>query len=360
MANTKSEINFDKVLQFQKVFEESLLDIATRTPEEERCIILSGGVDTCAILEAAKKLGVIFQAGFTVVTNDQSHDKGYSEAAAKKHNLKHFLINLTPEQLIETHLSPCVNLLGTFCGMTLRNSLVVAAALRKASEEGYKHAIVGDGADELFGGYSFMWSQEGDEWKEKRDSMCAKWTFATRKLANSFGLTSHSPYTESRTVKWAITNTLKDDCIGTRPIQLKYGGEFLDHLTGKLILRYAYETVSSWRRKEPIEVGSGATVIGYDSFWADLISDEEFKSETETLLKRGYIIQSKENLNNFRIFEKAFNLNGEIENGTHPKIRLPIGEGCIGCCFEIGDAMFCRICGAYPAQRTQVNSKAFF
>ena len=42
------------------------------------------------------------------------------------------------------------------------------------------HAVTGDGADELFGGYSFMWGMADDpaQWKVKRDQMCAKWTFA--------------------------------------------------------------------------------------------------------------------------------------------------------------------------------------
>ena len=67
--------------------------------------------------------------------------------------------------------------------MTLRNSLVVAAAFHKVQELGFKNAIVGDGADELFGGYSFTWKTEDPvEWKEKRDSMCAKWTFATEAI----------------------------------------------------------------------------------------------------------------------------------------------------------------------------------
>ena len=82
----------------------------------------------------------------------------------------------------------------------------------------------------------------------------------------------------------------KSDCIGERPIQLVYGGEYQDHMTGKIILRQAYETVASWRRKDPIEVGSGITVIGHDEYWKDIISDEEFETETKALLERGFVI----------------------------------------------------------------------
>ena len=334
-------------------FAAALADIAARTEERERCIILSGGVDTCAILAAAKEQGILFAAALTVITGQDSPDREFAIAAAKEHSLTHHVIVVESADLVDEYLPACAKLLGTFDGMTLRNSLVVAAALRKASSLGFKHAIVGDGADELFGGYSFMWgcADDHDEWRRKRDKMCAGWTFATAQLAASHGLTSHSPFTEPRFVKWAVATTGRSDCIGTRPIQLKLGGEAIEHITGKLVLREAYRTISSWRRKDPIEVGSGITVIGHDPYWSDLISDADYAAAKADMLARGYVVQSKEHLANFRAFERAFGADG----AAHPKKkRLGPGEGCVGCRFEIGEAMFCDVCGAYPAQRPAV------
>ena len=148
---------------------------------------------------------------------------------------------------------------------------------------------------------------------------------------------------------WALSNTQREDCIDVRPIRLFYGGEYKDHETGKVILRLAYETVSSWRRKDPIEVGSGATIIGKDEFWSERISDEELATESAALAKRGYIINSKEYLVNHRIWERIFGTDGVK---LTDKKRLPLGKGCAGCCFDIGtEKMFCDLCGAYPAQR---------
>jgi len=329
----------------------SLSAIAARSPPQQRCIILSGGVDTCAILAAAQETGITFAGAITVLTGECSPDKDFAAAAAAGAQLKHHVVQVTTTDLVDTYLPACVKQLATFDGMTLRNSLVVAAAMRKASELGFKHAVVGDAADELFGGYSFMWGSAEDpvEWKRKRDKMCTEWTFATAQLAAMYGLESHSPYMEPEFVEWAIENTERSHCIGSRPIHLVLGGDAIEHETGKLVLREAYETISSWRRKDPIEVGSGITVIGHDAFWAELISDGELSTATAEALARGFVIKNKEHLVNFRAFENTFGAGGE----SHPmKKRMAIGEGCIGCCFEIGEAMFCGVCGAYPAQRS--------
>lgn len=346
MSSTDTKVN-----DFCSVFEASLQDIFARTCSQDCALILSGGVDTCAILEAAYKLDIKFAAAVTVVTSDSSPDYEFAVAAAKQHDLAHHVVTLKPQELIHQYLQPCIQQLHTFDGMTLRNSLVVAAAFKRVRELGFSHAIVGDGADELFGGYSFTWkTTDPVEWKNKRDSICCKWTFATKALAKMYGITSHSPYMEPRVVEWALENAHRDDCIGVRPIQLVYGREFQDHTTGKPTLRQAYTTVASWRRKDPIEVGSGITIIGHDEYWKDIVSHQEFETETASLLKRGFVINSKENLINFRAFEACFgNKDGVIE--LPDKKRLDIGQGCVGCCFEIGDATFCHVCGAYPAQR---------
>jgi asparagine synthase (glutamine-hydrolysing) len=334
---------------------EAVEKIAARTRPETRGLILSGGVDTCAILEAAASGNVTFALAITVVIGENSPDERYARYAAHQHGLKHSIVRMTPQELVQVHLPRTIKTLQVWDGMTIRNSLVISAAFQEAQTHGLTDVLVGDGADELFGGYSFTWGTKDDPvgWKEKRDSMCREWTFATDDLAESYGLVAHAPYEDQELmVDWALNETQRHDCVADDrcQIQLNLGGPYEVHTTGKVLLREAFQTGSSWRRKDPIEVGSGATVIGKDDYWTrNGISDEEFESEAAELNEQGVIVNSKEYLVNIRIYKNVF---GGIVHPT--KKRLSIGEGCFGCCFEIGEKMFCHLCGAYPAQRWKV------
>ena len=90
-----------KIEAFRSVFEAALSDIAARTAEDERCLILSGGVDTCAILAAAKQLGVSFPAAVTVITGDDSPDQGFAVAAAKQHGIPHHLLCICCDPVVK-------------------------------------------------------------------------------------------------------------------------------------------------------------------------------------------------------------------------------------------------------------------
>jgi asparagine synthetase B (glutamine-hydrolysing) len=201
----------NKVNVFCTIFESSLQDIAERTDPSTCCLILSGGIDTCAILQAASQIGMTFAAAVTVVTGDDSYTRWWLP-----------LPQLWPSNLVnekdpvEKKLKLCIQKLSSCDGMMHRNSLVMVAAFQKVAElEFINDVIVEDGADELFGGYSFtLKTEDSKEWKEKGDSMCATWMFATGALANMHSLKSHSPYMEPQMVEWSNENTQQSDCIG--------------------------------------------------------------------------------------------------------------------------------------------------
>ena len=87
-------------------------------------------------------------------------------------------------------------------------------------------------------------------------------------------------------------------------------------------------------------------------YWAEITSDADFEDARAAPAARGFVLKDKEHPANFRAFVQIFGAGG----AAHPtKKRLAIGEGCAGCCFEIGEATFCEVCGAYPAQREKIE-----
>jgi hypothetical protein len=80
------------------------------------------------------------------------------------------------------------------------------------------------------------------------------------------------------------------------------------HKTGKIPLREAFpESFSAWRRKDPIEVGSGSSELSSSAFWTDLISSEELEKEQELISREdGVVIRDSEHLWYYREFLRQF------------------------------------------------------
>lgn len=100
-------------------------------------MILSGGVDTGAVVCAAAEAGVQVTAAITVLTSEAATDRPYAEAIAKALGIKHYPINISLPELLNRQLPACVRALQTFDGMELRNAIVVSEALHKAAELGF-------------------------------------------------------------------------------------------------------------------------------------------------------------------------------------------------------------------------------
>lgn len=112
-------------------------------------VFLSGGVDSSIVAAMAAPLGVA--AAYTVGTNGKRDESQYAAAVAERLGLQHKVIRVDGA-LFERHLEDWFHVNDDpVADPSAVALMILAGAVR---EDGIKVALAGEGADELFGGYS--------------------------------------------------------------------------------------------------------------------------------------------------------------------------------------------------------------
>jgi asparagine synthase (glutamine-hydrolysing) len=308
-------------------------------------VLLSGGLDTSALV--AMSLSPTsghhkLKHAITIGTAD-ARDLIHAFQIAVKRGLEHHVVPLDAAALFDpapgSVLEFTIRTLKRFDPMEIRNALCIAACLRKAKELGIGRVMTGDGADELFAGYSFLRSIPKDKLRAYMDRTFATMKFSAVALGEEIGVEVLQPFLDSRVKKFAAS-VEPEDLIGLDPSGVE---------TGKLVLRYAVpECESVWRAKEPVEGGSGMTGACADYFAnavpaLDLVEVAQIKAED------GVVIRDTEHLHLFRVFKRTFSTSGTI---SIPNWQRYGSDPCRECGWQLEAATqdFCVICGAYPAR----------
>jgi asparagine synthase (glutamine-hydrolysing) len=295
-----------------------------------QCMLLSGGLDTAILAPLADVGGT--HAAVTVLTSPDAPDRPFARAVASRLGWQHHVVEVSFEDLL-TETDFVARTLRSFDPMELRNSVVIARGLREASSHGYRTAITGDAADELFGGYSFMWGKSPEDFEEYSRRMAVSMKFSSHPLGNALGVEVKAPYTDPDVVRFATG----------LPKRLKVA-QRNGTTVGKWVLRWAFpECESRWRRKDPIEVGSGSTRL--PAWFAERTSAKRLAEEQERILNEDRVeIRDAEHLAYYQAFRRQ--LPGSLEKRSFG------ADSCAHCGFDLprSDSTFCTTCGAYPAR----------
>ena len=326
-SNDKTLSNVNKVIvELKYLLEKSVLKNLTED------MLFSGGIDTSILAIIASNHTHL--RGFTCAFKPaEALDIKYAKLMAKKLNIEHYIHTFDEDEVFEV-IPDVVKVLKSFDPMEIRNSITITIGLKFAKSHGSTKLITGDGADELFAGYHMYYKHVGN--REKLDDMLKKmWgimAFSAVTLGQNMGIEVRQPFLDSDVKKFAMN-------IDSRYNVQKEKGE----VWGKWILRKAYENVLPpevrWRDKNPIEVGSGTTIL--PKYWAKRISDTEFESKKKKYLENDkVIIRDKEQL----VYYEAFR---EVIGIPHPE--NPDARTCPQCNSNVAtNAVVCRTCGAYP------------
>jgi asparagine synthase (glutamine-hydrolysing) len=288
-------------------------------------MLLSGGVDTSILAFIARP-----STGFTVALKDSlAADLFYSEKVSKLLGIKHKKMEFTVKEALAT-LPEVIGILKTF-DLALPNDLAIYFALKLAKESGVSSVMTGDGADELFAGYSYMAELTPEDLERYIKRLSQNWHFSAGYLGRALGIEIKQPFLDEDFVRFALE---------IRP-ELK-----VEDGVGKYILRKSFEDLIPaeivWRIKEPIEYGSGSTKL--HEIIDSMVTDEEFQSARKEVDIK---FINKEHFFYWRIYNQVV---GNIPKSS-PLAPSPFtGEGwsevkSCPCCGAAMGTYHCRTCG---------------
>lgn len=290
-------------------------------------IALSGGLDSTIIAHFLKNRK---PKAVTVIAEDfVSTDLTYCQIVSKEMGLDLSIFNVSTAVILEA-IEETIKILKNFNDIEIRNNIVMYLAIKWAIDNGEKSIIVGDGADELFAGYSFLINKPEEELGEEIKRICSVMHFPTQEIGKELGINIESPFLDESIIK--LANEI--------PVNLKVREENGKRY-GKWILRKTFEQYIPkqivWREKSPMQDGSGTT--GLTNLFESVINEEAFVEKKLTVEKvDGVIIRSRESMYYYEIFRKLFG--SPVDKQSE--------DICTYCKHYVGKSKFCRMCGSFP------------
>lgn len=293
-------------------------------------ILLSGGLDTSVLAYLGSKWTKL--KAFTVALQGApAPDVDFATLVANHLQLEHLIHYFDRDELYDA-IRIVVKAMDSFDPMEIRNSVTVYIGLRCAKENGVNTIMTGDGCDELFAGYNFLFELDEETLNLELQKLWEVMSFSSVRLGNVLKMEVKLPYLDPEFKEFAM------ELQPTLKVREERGQRW-----GKWILRKAFENLLPgrivWRPKTPIELGSGTFTLTH--LFEETISDSEFSQKRERYLKEDKVaIRDKEQLFYYEVYKSILG----VPHPTDPK-----GKVCPGCNSNLPSrSSYCRRCGAYP------------
>lgn len=309
--------------KINEVLENSVLECKAKT------LALSGGLDSSIIAYFLKNKEC---NAIALTTRDFiATDLTYCQLVAKKFNMPLKIIMPQTEELLSS-IDETIKILKNFNDIEIRNSIVIYLILKSVKDSGESSIILGDGADELFAGYSFFLKKNNDELQKDLKRIWNIMHFPSKKIGDALGITVETPFLDEN-----VMNLAK-----IIPVNYKVH-EHDGKRYGKWILRKVFEKKLPksvvWREKSPLQEGAGTAALTH--LFDTIISDEIFETKTKQIKQKDNVkIRTKESLHYYEVYRKYFESPEKLHNSKNK---------CPNCQFEVKESSkFCQMCGSFP------------
>ena len=252
-----SKITYKTMASAVSAYEKSLLgSMKKRTQDFDRVgIIFSGGIDSVIIAWLAKKM-VREVTCYTGGVKDSS-DVAFARHIAKKLNLK-LRVNELSQDEVEQIIPEVIDVIEDTNAGQVEVAVPVYAAIRLAHEDGIKVMFTGQGADELFGGYSWYTKVvEKEGYQKLRDHMTEDLLLLYRetleredKITMAHSIEMREPFLDMSIIRVSMQIDMK--------LNVKSGDDvFGKHVHRKLAQKLGISRNIAYRIKEAAQHGSG-------------------------------------------------------------------------------------------------------
>ena len=290
-------------------------------------IAISGGLDSTIIAYFLKERKPNTVA---IIAKDfVASDLTYCQRVSKEFNIP-LTINQVSTTDILNATEETIKILRNFNDIEIRNNVVMYLSIKWAKEQNSSGIITGDGADELFAGYSFLVNKSEDELEKEIQRVCSVMHFPTQEIGKALGIAVESPFLDKKIIELAKTI----------PSNLKVRDEKTKRY-GKWILRKTFEKnipmQIAWREKSPMQDGSGTA--GLSNLFDSVINDQLFSEKRKKIQDAdGVTIRTKESMYYYEIYRKLYQVSSKKQDT----------RSCPYCNFNVENSKFCRMCGAFP------------
>ncbi len=252
-----SKIAYKTMASAVSAYEKSLLaSMKKRTQDFDRVgIIFSGGIDSVIIAWLAKKM-VREVTCYTGGVKDSS-DVAFARHIAKKLNLK-LRVNELSQDEVEQIIPEVMDVIEDTNAGQVEVAVPVYAAIKLAHEDGIKVMFTGQGADELFGGYSWYTKVvEKEGYQKLRDHMTEDLLLLYRetleredKITMAHSIEMREPFLDMSVIRVSMQIAMK--------LNVKSGDDvFGKHVHRRLAQKLGIPRNIAYRIKEAAQHGSG-------------------------------------------------------------------------------------------------------